>query len=187
MFSILRQHFKGKLLSQIDYKALEDFRDLRKDTPVKFKYKEPRPRSERKVDMEMAILRRMFKKASLPVKGRYVFPGVKDGPRNIKRSFQVALKKSGIDPGEGMKKVVFHTLRHSCVSQLVERGADTSMVRNYINHASSEMTEHYTHISEEFQRKTGQLLDGLYDVQKIYGQKMVRNEEQGKERSNVSA
>ena len=65
MFSILRQHFKGKLLSQIDYKALEDFPDLRKDTPVKFKYKEPRPRSERKVDMEMAILRRMFKKASL--------------------------------------------------------------------------------------------------------------------------
>jgi integrase len=53
---------------------------------------------------------------SLPVKGRYVFPGLKDGLRNIKWSFQVALKKSGIDPGEGMEKVVFHTLRHSCVS-----------------------------------------------------------------------
>ena len=124
---------------------------------------------------------------SLPVKGRYVFPGLKDGLRNIKWSFQVALKKSGIDPGEGMKKVVFHTLRHSCVSQLVERGADASMVRNYINNASQQMTEHYTHISEEFQRKTGRLLDGLYDVQKIYRQKTVRNEEQGEERSNVSA
>jgi integrase len=285
---ILKQHFKGSLLSQIDYKDLEDFRDLRKNTSIKFKYKEPRPRSERKVDMEMAILRRMFKKAylwewiernpfdrgeglfykkcrkreraltpeevkklidaassdlkpilltailsglrksdilnlrwedvdlekgritlieqktgktriiplgddmimliqRLPVRGRYLFPGLKDGPRNIKRSFQVALKKSGIDPGEGMKKVVFHTLRHSCVSQLVERGADTSMVRNYINHASTQMTEQYTHISEEFQRKTGQLLDGLYDVQKIYGQKTVRNEDYDEERFNVSA
>jgi hypothetical protein len=61
------------------------------------------------------------------------------------------------------------------------------MVRNYINHASTQMTEQYTHISEEFQRKTGQLLDGLYDVQKIYGQKTVRNEDYDEERFNVSA
>jgi len=275
---ILRQHFGGKLLSEIDYKILEDFRDLRKNTPVKFKYKEGRPRSGRTVDIGMSVLRRMFKKAylwewiernpfdrgeglfykktgkreraltpeemaklidgaspefkpilltailtglrksdilglrwedidlekgqislieqktgktriihlgqdmttlfhKLPVRGRYVFPGRKEGPlKNIEHPFETALKKSGIDPGEGYKKVVFHTLRHSCVSQLVEMGADSFMVRNYVNHASSQMTEHYTHLSEEFQRRTGQLLDGLYDVQKVYSQKTVRNE-----------
>jgi len=280
---ILRQHFGGKLLSEIDYKILEDFRDLRKNTPVKFKYKEGRPRSERKVDMEMSVLRRMFKKAylwewieknpfdrgeglfykkcgkrdraltpdemkklieaaspnfkpilliailtglrksdifnlkwedidldkgrisiveqktgktriiplgqdminlllKLPVNERYVFPGKNGGPlTDIKHPFETALRKSGIDPGEGYKKVVFHTLRHSCVSQLVEMGADSFMVRNYVNHASSQMTEHYTHLSEDFQRKTGQLLDGLYDVQKVTGQKTVRNEDLSKE------
>ena len=113
----------------------------------------------------------------LSVNGRYVFPGKNGGPlTDIKHPFETALKKSGIDPGEGYKKVVFHTLRHSCVSQLVERGADSFMVRNYVNHASPQMTEHYTHLSEEFQRRTGQLLDGLYDVEKVYGQKTVRNE-----------
>jgi integrase len=275
---ILKKHFGGKLLSEIDYKTLEDFRDLRKNTPVKFKYKEGRPRSERTVDIEMSVLRKMFKRAfiwewiernpfdrgeglfykktgkreraltpeemaklidgaspefkpilltailtglrksdilglrwedidlekgqislieqktgktriihlgqdmttlfhKLPVRGRYVFPGRKEGPlKNIEHPFETALKKSGIDPGEGYKKVVFHTLRHSCISQLVEMGADSFMVRNYVNHASSQMTEHYTHLSEEFQRRTGQLLDGLYDVQKVYSQKTVRNE-----------
>ena len=274
----LKAHFGGKLLSQIDYKALEDFRDLRKNTPVKFKYKEGRPRSQRTVDIEMSIIRRMFKKAhrwdwieqnpfdrgedlffktcgkreraltaqemrkildaavqylkpilmaailtglrrsdilnlkwedidlekcrislveektkktriiplgrdmmtllqGLPVKGRYVFTGAKGEPvKYIQKAFEEAVKNSGVDPGEGYKKIVFHTLRHSCISQLVEMGADTPMVRNYVNHASTQMTEHYTHISEEFQRKTGELLDGLYDVSKILGQKTVRNE-----------
>jgi len=286
---ILKAHFGGMLLSQIDYKALEDFRDLRKSTPVKFKYKEGRPRSERKVDMEMAVLRRMFKRAflwewietnpfdrgeglfsrkcgkreraltpaeikklidaaspkfkpilitavltglrksdilnlkwedidlergrislvegktertrtiplgqdmislihALPVNGRYLFPGKKGGPvKEIKRAFDNAVRKSGIDRGEGMKKVVFHSLRHTCVSLLTERGADSFMVRNYVNHASPQMTEHYTHISEEFQRKTGQLLDGIYNVQEIYGQKTVRNQAQKEKQSNVSA
>lgn len=286
---ILKKHFAGKLLSEIDYKALEDFRDLRKNTPVKFKYKEGRPRSERMVDMEMSVLRRMFKKAylwewieknpfdrgeglfykkcgkrdralipdevkklieaassnlkpilltailtglrksdifnlkwedidldkgrislveqktgktriiplghdminlllKLPVNGKYVFPGKNGGPlTDIKHPFETALKKSGIDPGEGYKKVVFHTLRHSCVSQLVERGADSFIVRNYVNHASPQMTEHYTHLSEEFQRRTGQLLDGLYDVEKVYGQKTVRNEAHRESKALVSA
>jgi integrase len=286
---ILRKHFGGKLLSEIDYKTLEDFRDLRKNTPIKFKYKEGRPRSERTVDIEMSVLRKMFKRAfmwewiernpfdrgeglfykktgkreraltpeemaklidgaspefkpilltailtglrksdilglrwedidldkgqislvekktgksriihlgqdmttlfhKLPVRGRYVFPGRKEGPlKNIEHPFETALRKSGIDPGEGYKKVVFHTLRHSCVSQLVEMGADSSMVRNYVNHASPQMTEHYTHLSEEFRRRTGQLLDGLYDVEKVYGQKTVRNEAHRENQALVNA
>jgi integrase len=286
---LFKNHFGGRLLSQIDYKALEDYRDLRKNTPVKFKHGKERPRSQRTVDIEMLILKRMFKKAylwewiesnpfdrgeglfykkcgkreraltpdevrkivdaachklkpilltgiltglrrsdilnlkwedidldrarislveektkkvrviplgqdmltllhSLPVEGRYVFPGKKGEPwKYIQKAFDKAVKASGIDPGEGMKKVVFHTLRHSCVSQLVERGADSFMVRNYVNHASPQMTEHYTHISEEFQRKTGELLDGIYNVQEIYGQKMVRNEGLTKNHNNVSA
>ena len=59
----LKKHFGGKLLSGIDYKTLEDFRDLRKNTPVKFKYKEGRPRSETTVDIEITVLRKMFKRA----------------------------------------------------------------------------------------------------------------------------
>ena len=41
------------------------------------------------------------------------------------------------------------------------------MVQNYVAHASPEMTNNYTHLSEEYRRKTGELLDGLYDVAKV--------------------
>jgi hypothetical protein len=57
------------------------------------------------------------------------------------------------------------------------------MVKNYINHASTQMTERYAHLSEEYQRRTAQLLDGLYDIQGVTGKKLVRNEEN----QNISA
>jgi integrase len=273
---VLRGKFGIRLLWEIDYKMLEDFRDERKKTPTQH----GTPRSDRTVDVEMSILRKMFKKAyqwewiqrnpfdrgedlfyrktgkreralspieirqlidassadlkpiilvailtglrkgdilnlqwkdidldtaritlteqktektriihlnqdmvmlfqNLPVKGEYVFPGRKGKPlTSVKRSFTTAIKKSGIDPGEGSKKVVFHTLRHSCVSQLIEKGADSLAVRNYINHASTQMTEHYAHLSEEYQRSTGKLLDGLYDIESVVGsKKKVRNKD----------
>ena len=278
---VLREKFNNWLLSEIGYKELEDFRNERKKVPTQY----GGPRSERTLDIEMSVLRKMFKKAfqwnwieqnpfdrgddlffkktgkreraltpiearqlidasseklkpivlvalltglrkndifnlrwgdidfdktritlteektektrtihlsedmitlfqGLPVKGRYVFPGRKGKAlTNVDRSFQKAIKESGLDPGKGGQKIVFHTLRHSCISQLIERGADTLMVKNYINHASTQMTERYAHLSEEYQRRTAQLLDGLYDIQRVTGKKMVRNEEN----QNISA
>jgi integrase len=103
----------------------------------------------------------------LPVKGEWVFPGRNGKPfRDIRKALDTAIRKAGIDPGKGTMKIVFHTLRHSAISQLIECGADTTMVQNYVAHASPEMTNNYTHLSEEYRRKTGELLDGLYDVAK---------------------
>ncbi len=271
---VLKEKFKGKLLSQINYEVLDDFRNERKKTPTQYGGQ----RNDRTVDIEMGILRKMFKKAfqwgwieqnpfdrgdlffkktgkreraltpievkqlidaspeelkpiiltailtglrkgdilglqwkdidldrpcitlkesktektriihlsqdaltlfqRLPVKSEYVFPSPKNPGKplyDVKKAFMKAVKESGIDPGNGNQKVVFHTLRHSCVSQLLERGADSLMVRNYVNHASTQMTEHYAHLSEEYQRRTGQLLDGLYDVESATSKKLVRN------------
>lgn len=123
----------------------------------------------------------------LPVKGEYVFPGRKGKPlTSVKQSFATAIKDAGLDPGERNQKIVFHTLRHSCVSQLIERGADSLMVRNYVNHASTQMTERYAHLSEEYQRRTGQLLDGLYDAEKVTGKKIVRNGKTPQNQPHVS-
>lgn len=55
---VLREPFTGKMLSEIGYKALEDFRDSRKETPTQY----GGPRSERTVNLEMGILRHMFRK-----------------------------------------------------------------------------------------------------------------------------
>ena len=84
-----------------------------------------------------------------------------------------------------MKIILLTTiLRHSRVSQLIERGADSLMVRNYVNHASTQMTEHYAHLSEEYQRKTGGLLDGVYDLKAVVGKILVRS---GKDKEKVDS
>jgi len=43
------------------------------------------------------------------------------------------------------------------------------MVKNYVAHASEEMTEHYTHLSQEYARKTAEILNGLCRVEGVYG------------------
>ena len=268
---VLKKRFEGKMLSGIDYKALEDFRNERKKTPTQH----GTPRSKRTVNIEMSVLRRMFRKGvkwgmveknpfensedlfyketdrreraltedevrrlidacprylklivstavytglrksdilnlkwrdidllkgiirleeaktgktrnivlnsdmitllqSHPVKCQYVFPNKYGKPfRDIKRSFETSLKKAGIQQSEDRRyKIVFHTLRHTCVSLLTERGADTNAVKNYVAHASEEMTKHYTHLSEEYARKTAEILNGLCRVNSVCGNKM---------------
>jgi integrase len=267
---VIRTHFGKKLLSEIDYKMLEDFRDERKKTPIHHGTE----RSDRTVNLELSIIRQAFRKAlkwkmaeknpfqdaddlfykldnrreraltgdevkrlieasppylkpiaitavytglrksdilnlkwkdidlergliriteqkiskvrnivlnndmrillhSLPVKGEYVFPGKNGNPyKDLKKSFQTALIKAGIEQGEGKQKIVFHSLRHTCISLLTERGADTTAVKNYVAHADEKMTEHYTHLSAEFARRTSHLLNGLCGVNLLYGNKM---------------
>jgi len=266
----LEKRFEGKILSEIDYKALEDFRDERKKTPTQH----GTPRSKRTVNIEMSFLRRMFRKGvkwgmveknpfenaddlfyretnrreraltedevrqfidacpkhlkpivitavytglrksdilnlkwreidlrkglirleeaktgktrnivlnsdmmtllqNLPAKCQYVFPNRHGKPfRDIKRSFEASLKKAGIQQSENKRyKIVFHTLRHTCVSLLTERGADTAAVKNYVAHASEEMTKYYTHLSEEYARKTAEILNGLCRINSVFGNK----------------
>jgi len=287
---VLREHWGGKLLSEIDYQAFEDFRDKRKETPTQY----GGPRSERTVNLEMAILRHMFRKGikwgmieknpfengedlffksrnkreraltegevrnlieacpvkacngnlkpivmtaiytglrksdifnlkwpsinlergiiqlveaktgavriivlnndmvtlfkSLPIKGEYVFPN-KDGKpfRDMKKSFQGALRDAGIEQSKDRRqKVVFHTLRHTCISLLTERGADTTMVKNYVAHASEEMTERYTHLSEEYARKTADFLNGLCGIKPEDGNKVETIVKKSKTSQNAS-
>lgn len=286
---VLKKCFGEKLLSEIDYKALEDFRDDRKKTPTQH----GTPRSERTVNIEMSILRQMFRKGvkwgmveknpfenaddlfykennrreraltedevrrlidacpkylkpiviaavytglrkfdilnlkwrdidlkkglirleeakmgktrnivlnsdmitllqSLPVKCQYVFPNKHGKPfRDIKRSFETALKEAKIEQSDDRRyKIVFHTLRHTCISLLTERGADTTAVKNYVAHASEEMTKHYTHLSEEYARRTAEILNGLCEVITVHGnnlETMAKNEKMAKNPSLASA
>jgi len=55
---VIREHFGKKLISEIDYKALEDFRDERKRISTQY----GTPRSDRTVNLEMAILRHILRK-----------------------------------------------------------------------------------------------------------------------------
>jgi integrase len=123
---------------------------------------------------------------------RYVFPNEHGKPFvDIKRSFEASLKNAGIEQSDDRRrKTVFHTLRHTCFSLLTERGADTTAVKNYVAHASEEMTKHYTHLSEEYARRTGEIRKGLCGVIPVHGnnlEAMAKNEKVAKNPSLASA
>ena len=98
----------------------------------------------------------------LPVKGEYLFPNKEGKPySDLNGVFDSTLRKAGIDSGTGSMKVVFHTLRHSCITLLLDKGADLHMVSSYIGHGSEKQTSDYAHASEEYRRRTADLLNGV--------------------------
>jgi integrase len=267
---ILKEYFRGRFLSEIDYKMLENIRDERKKTPTKHGTE----RTKRAVDIELSFLRTVLNKAAqwgmlernpfereedlfykaysrrerslterevkaliqacpeylkpivatgiytglrksdllflkwkdvdlerglirlveaktgktrnivlnedmktllhnLPERSEYLFPNQDGKPFvDVGHGLEAALRKAGIKQGEGMQKIVWHRLRHTCVSLLTEKRADTTMVKNYVAHTSEEMTKRYTHLSEEYARRAADILNGLSEVNFGYGNKM---------------
>jgi site-specific recombinase XerD len=47
------------------------------------------------------------------------------------------------------QKVLFHTLRHTFASWLVQQGEDLYMVQKLMGHASLVMTERYSHLAPD--------------------------------------
>lgn len=72
------------------------------------------------------------------------------------RHFKEAVLRSGVDP----KGVVLHSLRHTCCTRLVERGAGLEGAGAILGHSTATMTSRYSHLSTEHLRKTVKLLEG---------------------------
>jgi integrase len=81
-----------------------------------------------------------------------VFPG-RDGNKivQISDTFNRTVKALGFNDGieDDRQRVVFHTLRHTYASRLVECGVDLYTVKELMGHGMIQMTERYSHLSED--------------------------------------
>jgi integrase len=59
----------------------------------------------------------------------------------------------------GLEGLRFHDLRHTFITQMVERGVPLGTIQAFVGHMSARMLKHYTHISTGAARKAVELLD----------------------------
>jgi integrase len=91
-----------------------------------------------------------------------VFPG-RNGVRivQISGSFDRVVEKLGLNEGvaDREQRVVFHTLRHTFASWLVETGADIYYVQNLMGHSDLKLTARYAHLGDNSLRAAVQRLE----------------------------
>jgi integrase len=81
-----------------------------------------------------------------------VFPGPENKPlREVSRVFERVVKELDFnrDIDDDRLKVVFHSLRHTHASRLLESGADVYYVKTLLGHRNIQTTERYLHVRSE--------------------------------------
>lgn len=89
------------------------------------------------------------------VESGYIFINPKTGKLydNIKRSFNTALKKAGINDFR------FHDCRHCFAVDLKRKGVDLCVIQKLLGHSSPKMTQRYAHVGDELLKSAIQELD----------------------------
>jgi len=91
-------------------------------------------------------------------KSAYLFAGKDGEPFNFRKSFETALKKSGIF------NFRFHDLRHTFASQLVMAGVDLNTGRELLGHKTVNMTLRYSHLSRDHKARAVEVLEDKMDT-----------------------
>jgi len=77
-------------------------------------------------------------------------------PDYITRTFPKVLEENGLE------KLRFHDLRHSCASLLHANGVDMVDIKAYLGHSAIQTTERYTHISDKQKETTSRALESTF-------------------------
>lgn len=107
-------------------------------------------------------VRDVFRQVPLKA-GQYVFPARGGGRRqDVSDAFARCVKRLGLNRGrkDRRDKVVFHTLRHTYASWLVQQGVPLYTVGELLGHSTLEMTKRYSHLAPGNLRATVGVLEG---------------------------
>ena len=74
-------------------------------------------------------------------------------PDYVSHKFKEILRKNGL------RKIRFHDLRHSCATLLVKKGISLREIQDWLGHSSSRTTERYTHLDSSTKIKSASAIE----------------------------
>ena len=94
-------------------------------------------------------------------------------------TFSRTVKELGLNEGatDSRDKIVFHSLRHTYASWLVEHGASLPIVRDLLGHKNLIMTSRYSHVSADAQKSA---VEALNQAMKPTGENVIDLQEKRK-------
>ena len=112
----------------------------------------------------------MFSEMERGMPGDLIFPSQKgDKMKSASKTFFRAVDKIGLNEGitDPRMRIVFHSLRHSCASWLVNAGVEIPIIAKILGHKSLEMTTRYSHVNDASVKNAMQTLDRKQEVSAI--------------------
>ena len=122
---------------------------------------DPKNGESRGVYMTDTVLQ-MFQGMERGRQEELVFPSqTGEKMKRVSNVFGNAVKQLGLNDGitDRRMRVVFHSLRHSCASWLVNSGVELPTIAKILGHKTLSMTMRYSHVNDATVRGAMQLLD----------------------------
>ena len=97
--------------------------------------------------------------------------------REIPRTFESVVKEDlGFNDGvtDRLDKVVFHTLRHTYASWLVQSGESIYTVKDLMGHSTLAMTERYSHLAPENKKGSVKTIEKIWKEENEKDEKEIK-------------
>jgi len=120
----------------------------------------------RKIQINVEIATMLTAKTPGP-SNEYIFQSRKGGKmKQVSKVFDRVVKQLGLNDNlsDPRQKIVFHSLRHTFASWLIQDGVDLYRLSNLLGHSTLAMTQRYAHLSTgDFQNAVNKL-DGVINI-----------------------
>lgn len=128
--------------------------------------RDPKNKHSRHAFMTAEVKAMLEGRILLQARSEYVFSTQAGTKRRwVSDTFERSVENLGLNAGisDPRLRVVFHTLRHTFASWLVQKGTPLYTVAELMGHTTLEMTKRYAHLSPDTVRKAAMSLQGILE------------------------